>query len=361
MMLQKHKLPPLFFFIMSVFVSSPAFAQKCTSENLFYLVGSPQSYESFVRNADQISIICPAAYGVDQYGVVSGFVDPRVLRISSEKGIKVMPLVASGDQKGIHKLLINPAARREAIRLMLFYGRQYHYYGWQLDLENIFFTDRDNYTSFYRQAADSLHKYGFKISMAIVKSDQPVPEPGNPSYWRNRYENTRGAFDIPAIAAAGDFISFMTYDQNTSLTPPGPVAGIPWMIGMIKYLLSIGVPPDKISLGIPNYSDYWYPVAYGKEGARSTRSEISYADAKNLLDEFGAKERWMKSQEVNYAYWEEGGAFNWLFMENARSFAPKLALVKKYHLRGISVWLLGLGDPKIWPILRKQVKTERIN
>jgi spore germination protein YaaH len=359
-MFQKYNLQVLVLVGFSLFIGSSAIAQQYSSQNLFYLTGSLQSYESFVRNADEISIVCPADYGVDQHGVVSGFVDPRVLRIAGEKGIKVMPLVASGNQEGIHKFLINPAARVEAIRLMLFYGRQSHYYGWQLDLENVFFTDRDNYTSFYRQAADSLHKYGFKISMAIVKSDQPAPEPGDPSYWRSRYENTRGAFNIPAIAKAGDFISFMTYDENTGSTPPGPVAGIPWMIGMVKYLLSIGVPANKISLGIPNYSDYWYPVAFGKEGAHSTRSEITYADAKNLLDEFGAKERWMKSQEVNYAYWEEGGVFNWLFLENARSFAPKLALVKKYHLRGISVWLLGMGDPKIWPILKKEVMTVKI-
>ena len=335
-------------------------AQDYTSENLFYMVGSQSSYESFVKHAGDISIICPAAYHIDKYGVITGLVDPRVLKLSREKAIKVMPLVASFDQEGIHTFLTNSAARKEAIRLMLFYGREYNYWGWQFDLENVHFTDRDSYTSFYRQAADSLHKYGFKISMAVVKSDQPAPESGNPSFQEYRYENSRGAYDIPAIAEAGDFISFMTYDQNNGLTPPGPVAGIPWMIGMIKYLLKIGVSPDKISLGIPTYSDYWYPAWDPKEGGHSTRSELSYASAESLLSEFGAKERWMRSQEVNYAYWEEGGVFNWLFLENAKSFAPKLELAKKYHLLGISVWVLGMEDPATWNELAKDVKTDRI-
>ncbi|MCL4538742.1 MAG: glycosyl hydrolase family 18 protein [Bacteroidetes bacterium] len=356
----KYILSVVVLFIIAVTAASPARAQEYTSQNLFYLVGSPQSYESFVKNADQISIVCPAAYSVDRYGVVSGFIDPRVLKIAGEKGIKVMPLVALGDQSSIHDLLTSSAARAEAIRLMLFYAHQFSFYGWQLDLENILFTDRGNYTDFYRQAADSLHKHDLKISMAVVKSDQPAPEEGNPGFQRYRYETSRGAFDIPAIAKAGDFISVMAYDQHTSLTPPGPVAGLPWVKGIINYLLKSGVPADKISLGVPTYSDYWYPAWNEQEGARSTRAELSFHDAQNLLDEFGAKERWMKSQEVNYAYWEEGGIFNWLFMEDARSFAPKVELVKKYHLLGMSVWLLGLEDPATWGVLRNEVKTERI-
>jgi spore germination protein YaaH len=338
----------------------PVQAQEYTSQNLFYLVGSLRSYESFVAHADEISIVCPAAYHIDQYGVLSGFVDPRVLKISAEKGIKVMPLFALFDQAEIHELLNNATARAEAIRLMLFYGRQFKYYGWQFDIENIHVRDRDGYTSFYEQSADSLHKYGFKISMAVVKSDQPAPESGNPVFQRYRYENSRGAFDIPAIAKAGDFISFMTYDQHTGLTPPGPVAGMPWLRGMLDYLIKLGIPTDKISLGIPNYSDYWYPTWEEGKGGHSTRSEISYEEARDLLSEFGAKEEWMSDQEVSYAHWEEGGVFNWLFLEDARSFAPKLSLAKEHKVLGISVWLLGMEDPGIWDILGKEVKTARI-
>jgi spore germination protein YaaH len=148
-----------------------------------------------------------------------------------------MPLFASFDQRGIHSLLTNEAARKEAIRLMLFYGRAFHFYGWQFDIENINFTDKDAYTSFFKQTAGSLYQYGFAISSAVVKSDQPAPESANPAYHRFLYESWKGAFDTPAIAAASDFISIMTYDQHTAYTPPGPVAGLPWMKRIVAYLL----------------------------------------------------------------------------------------------------------------------------
>ncbi len=335
-------------------------AQDYVSQNLFYMIDNPQSYEDFVAHADQISVICPADYQIDGMGVITGFVDPRVLRLAKEKGVKVMPLVATFNQKDEHELFGNPTAREEAIRLMLFYAEKFDYYGWQFDIENMNLRDRDGYTAFYRQAADSLRKYGYKISMAIVKSDEPAPGSGNPAFQRYLYENDYGAFDIPAIAKASDFISFMTYDEHTSLTPPGPVAGMPWLKRMADYLIQLGIPPDKISLGIPDYSGYWFPTWDPEHGAHSTHMEISYEEATNLLNEFDVTPKWMENQQVDYAYWEEAGVFNWLFMENAKSFAPKLHVAKENKFLGISVWVLGDEDPAIWEVLRQETRTARI-
>lgn len=348
-----------FFICLLIFSFTKTDAQKYKSENLFYLVGGQNSYESFVKHADEISIICPDVYQIDSMGVITGEVDRRILELSAKKGIKVMPLFASFDQKGIHQLLTSDAARKEAIRLMLFYARQFHYYGWQFDIENIHFTDKENYTSFFKQTADSLHKYGFAISGAVVKTEQPAPMSANPAYQRFLYESWRGAFDIPAIAAASDFISIMTYDQHTAYTPPGPVAGLPWMKRILQYLLDAGIAPEKISLGIPSYSDYWYPTV-NSNGPGSTRDEISYSAVQDLLDRYQAKPEWMDDQQVYYTHWENGGIFNWLFIEDAKSFLPKFKLAETHHLRGISVWVIGTEDPAIWDVLKKEAVTVRI-
>lgn len=335
-------------------------AQSYSSENIFYLLGSPESYRSFLQHAGQISIVCPDTYQIDSVGVIAGQVDPRVLVLARAKGVRVMPLFNYFDQQGIHVLLNSPSARKEAIRLMLFEARKYHYYGWQFDLENIYFTDQDAYTSFFIQTADSLHRYGFHISSAIVKSDQPAPETGNSSFQRYMYEHWSGAFDIPAIAAAADFISFMTYDQHMALTPPGPVAGMPWLRTMLQYLLNLGIPPQKISLGIPTYSDHWYPTWNPPGGARSTRDEISYASAMDLLNRYRTKTEWLPKQQVSMAHWEEGGVFNWLFLEDAASFLPKFELAKQNRLLGISVWVLGTEDPGIWKVLKQEAGVTRV-
>ena len=49
--------------------------------------------------------------------------------------------------------------------------------------------------------------------------------------------------------------------------------------------------------------------------------------------------------------WENQGVFEHIWIEDARSFADKMALATKYALRGYSVWLLGLEDPKTWDVV----------
>ncbi|MGH2644315.1 MAG: glycosyl hydrolase family 18 protein, partial [Chitinophagaceae bacterium] len=332
-------------------------AQKFQSENLFYVTNSQSGIKSFQDHASQISIIVPASYNIDQYGVIAGEVDSQVLIIANQNKVKVMPIVASFDQKGIHHLLNDSDAIQRAIQMMVEIGKANHFYGWQFDFENISFLDATAYTNFYQKAANALHENGLKISMAIVKAYYSYPAPGDPAYNRWIYENWKGAFQIKKLADIGDFISFMTYDEHTALTPPGPVAGLPWMNQMAQYLENIHVPMDKVSFGIPTYSDHWFPTWDETQGAHSTRSEISYQSAERLLEKNHAVLHWMPDQGVAYAYWAmPNGVFNWLFLEDARSFTEKLKLIPKYGFRGISVWLLGEEDTGIWKILNENTE-----
>lgn len=49
--------------------------------------------------------------------------------------------------------------------------------------------------------------------------------------------------------------------------------------------------------------------------------------------------------------WERHGVFEHAWVEDARAFEAKLSLVKQYRLRGYSVWLLGLEDPRTWDVV----------
>jgi spore germination protein YaaH len=345
--------------VAALLTAAPVSAQQAfTSENLFYMVDTIDSFTSFKQHADDISIVVPATYHIDRDGVVYGDMDPRVLNIANKHDVKVMPIIASFDAKAIHAFLNDAKARARAIRIMLYDAKRYHYYGWQFDLENVHVADGPAYTDFFRQAAKALHAHGLKITMAVVKADRPAPPPGHTGYSHFLYHDWRGAFDFKKLAKIADFLSFMSYDQHTSLTPPGPVAGLPWMQGMAKYLVDdLGIDPHKISFGIPTYSDYWYAAWSESKGAHSTRKEISYRAVQNLLDRYQAKPQWMADQGVAYARWTNpDGVFSWLFIENVRSFKAKLALIPKYHFRGFSSWVLGFEDPAIWKVVGAQTR-----
>lgn len=339
--------------VLGAFWTNPAAAQKLQA--LWYLRGE-ESIQGFLAHADQISIVSPQVFSMDSAGVIRGHVDPRVIATAKAKGVKLIPLVMNPgfDQPSIHRVLNDPAARTRALRSLAALCRDNKFDGIQFDFENFHVRDKDAFTSFAREAADSVRRAGCGLSAAVVP--RLGEDPGTNSYDRWIHDNWRAAFDYKALADTLDFISYMTYAQHTGGSPPGPVAGYPWMLACLKYVLSLGVPPSKISLGLAGYSDWWYPAYDERNGSRLRGSDISYTRGMEILSRAGVTPVWDAVQKSPYAMWEEHGVFQHMWLEDARAFLAKLELVTTYGLRGYSVWLLGSEDPKVWeaPAMRRR-------
>ncbi len=89
------------------------------------------------------------------------------------------------------------------------------------------------------------------------------------------------------------------------------------------------------------------------EDVRVRGDDIGYSPLMDIITKAGAKPVWDDKQKAWYAMWESHGVFEHAWLEDARAFEAKLSLVKKHKLRGYSVWLLGLEDPKTWAMLRR--------
>ncbi|HXD49319.1 MAG TPA: glycosyl hydrolase family 18 protein [Gemmatimonadaceae bacterium] len=313
-------------------------------EALWYATGSDQSTKSFLAHAAQISIVAPQVFKFD----ATGHIDPRLVDAAHAHHVKLVPLVVNPgfDQHLVHVILTLTSARRRAIRALGALCRDEHLDGIQFDLENVNVADKAAFSAFVRESADTVHRAGCTLSAAVVP--RLNESRGSSSYSRWMFDNWRGAYDYKALAQSLDFLSYMTYAQHTGNSTPGPVAGYPWMEECLQYVLSLGVPPEKISLGIPSYSDWWYPSYDAKAGPRERGRDISYAVAESLLTKAGAHAVWDDEQKSPVAQWMEDGVFQHLWVEDARAFAAKLVLVRKYHLRGYSVWVLGTEDPAVW-------------
>ena len=320
-------------------------------EALWYSRNTDESVNSFVAHASRISIVSPQVFSLDSTGEIRGAVDPRVLAAARAQHVKLVPLVMNPgfDQPSIHRVLTVQEARSRAVRSLAALCRDNQLDGIQFDIENIHVSDRDAFTSFVREAVDSLHRAGCTVSAAVVP--RTGADPGTTSYQKWIDENWRAAYDYRALADTLDFISYMTYAQHTGGSTVGPVAGYPWMEASIKYVLSLGVPPSKISLGIPAYSDYWFSTYDARTGARMRGEDIAYPSVMALMTSAGAKPIWDDVQKAPYAMWEDHGVFEHAWLEDARAFSAKLALVRAYGLRGYSVWLLGLEDPRTWDVV----------
>jgi spore germination protein YaaH len=332
--------------------ASALMAQAPRMEALWYLRGE-ESIQAFIAHADKITIVSPQVFMMDSAGFIRGSVDPRVIATARAKGVKLVPLVMNPgfDQPSIHRVLNHPDARAQALRSLAALCRVNRFDGIQFDFENFHVGDKDAFTSFTREAVDSVHRAGCRLSAAVVPRTSDTPGPGSYDKWI--HDNWRAAFDYKALADTLDFISYMTYAQHTGGSPPGPVAGYPWMLACLEFVLKQGVPPHKISLGLAGYSDWWYPAYDEKNGARLRGSDISYARGMEILARAGVTPKWDDVQKAPYAMWEENGVFQHMWLEDARAFTTKLDLVARYGLRGYSVWLLGSEDPAVWSLLKR--------
>ncbi len=325
------------------------------SENLFYMVNTPESFESFRSNVAQISVVCPQTFLVSKEGVLSGSVDQRVLTLAKANQIKVMPLIVNSgfNQKLLHDIVSNPVARKRSIEMMLEYAKKYDLDGWQFDLEGLHISDMADFTLYYKETATALHKAGLQLSAALVHTTENV---GGPTpYHLYLYENWRAGYSFKELSEIGDFISIMTYDQHTRRTPPGPVASPEWMERVIKYLIAQGVPPGKISMGIPTYSVHWFTDYTEERGGFANGRSTKYPMVQHLLGQNNVKPVWHEKAQVNYAMWDNDGVFEYLFIEDGQSLKPKLDVLKKYKLRGISVWVLGGEANDFWSVLKQEV------
>src|SRR5919199_243632 len=298
-----------------------------TAEVLWYATDAEPSVQSFLAHADRISVVGPQSFAMDSLGIIWGRVDPRVVARAREARVKLVPLIVNPgfDQAIFHHVLTAPDPRRRAVRNIAALCRDNHFDGIQFDFENISITDRDAFTSFSREVADSLRRIPCTLSAAVVPRSSEYPGPT--SYHKWIYDNWRGAYDYRALAQFMDFLSVMTYSQHTRRTPPGPVAGYPWMEAAIRYVLSLGVP-------------------------RSTGIGLSWEAATAMIAKNRAEPIWDARQKEAYAFWENDGLYEWLFLEDARAFEARLELVRRYRLRGYSVWVLGQEDPKVWSLPR---------
>jgi spore germination protein YaaH len=327
---------------------------KTGGEQLYYYIDDPACYNAFTAHIEQIDIVAPAMYNVDADGIVWGSVDPRVLKLAKEHGVEVMPLIHNPgfNQEMLHDLLTNDVATKRMINSLVSECKKYGYKGIQFDFENLSINDKDDFTKLFVATAKALHKENFQLSIAVVHRPQEFPGPTK--YFKWLHANWRAGYDLKALAAAGDFISLMSYSQHTRRTPPGPNASIPWMKKNIEYFLKY-VPANKLSLGIPVTTMHWYTEQDDEKyevNARSWSASISHEKAMGIVERHNAKLHWIEDQGVDYTFFDNGGLFEYIFFENGKSFERKLALIPENKLRGFSIWVIGREDPQIWDHLK---------
>ncbi len=307
-----------------------------------YYVNTDEGHASLFAHLNQIDVLSPAWYDANADGTISGYVRRDVIDAAHASGVAIIPLVVNKDVDPDvgHAILLDPARRAALARNLVSEAKTYGYAGFQLDFEQIPWTDRDLLTALVEDCASAFHPAGLNLSIAVIPR-----LPGDDAasgMLLDYFHQWSGAYDFAALAKSADFLSFMTYDEHNGVTPPGPVSGTPWMRRALEFSMQ-GVPPEKGTLGLATYYHDWTGVG------RLTSS--SYADAMILAQAHGATPAFDVTEEEMHFGYNAWGVHHELWTQSTDTLRRKLPLMYEYGLKGISVWRLGFEDPSFWTLI----------
>ena len=307
-----------------------------------YYVNTDDGRASLFAHLGQIDVLSPAWYDANANGSITGYARRDVIDAAHANRVAIIPLVVNKDvDPGVGHAILADASRRAALCANLVNeAKAYGYAGFQLDFEQILWTDRELLTELVRDCAAVFHPAGLNLSIAVIPR---LPGDDSATGWLlNYFRQWSGAYDFAALAKAADFLSFMTYDEHNGVTAPGAVSGTPWMRRALDFSMQ-AVPPEKAMLGLPTYYHDWTGVG------RLTSS--SYADAMILAQQYGATPAYDATEEEMHFGYDAYGVHHELWIQSSDTLRRKLPLMYEYGLKGISVWRMGLEDPSFWSLI----------
>ena len=307
-----------------------------------YYVNTDEGRASFFAHARQIDVLSPGWYDANADGSITGYARRDVIDAAHANGVAIIPLVVNKDVDPdvAHAMLADPTRRAALAANLVNEAKTYGYAGFQLDFEQVPWTDRDLLTALTQDCATAFHAAGLNLSIAVIPR-----LPGDASAGGTLLDYFRqwsGAYDFAGLAKAADFLSFMTYDEHNGVTPAGAVSGTPWIRQALEFSMQ-GVPPEKATLGLPTYYHDWTGIG------RLTSS--SYSDAMILAQRHGATPVFDAVDEEMHFSYSAYGVQHELWIQSTDTLRLKLPLMYEYGLKGISVWRLGFEDPSFWNLI----------
>lgn len=245
---------------------------------MYYYFPDTLALDSLQAHAGEMTLLGPQCFFVDTAGIVHGEIPAPVMEFARQANVPVMPLLVNpGFNRAIaHGLLSNPQAQERAAAYLAYLAKRDNYVGWQLDLEYLAPADKRRYARFVARVAARLHRDRRLLSVAVVpRFSDAYPDKRSAEF---RTGEWGAPFDFRALGRAADFLALMTYDQHSSASPPGPVAGYAWVRAALDYAVR-RVPRSKLLLGIPFYGREWVATPQG-----TTSNSLAFKDVKPLLD-----------------------------------------------------------------------------
>lgn len=280
--------------------------------------------------------LLPPAYGDDTWMIT------QALNFGVRPILTLTPFGPDGNfnNRLIHSVVTSEEYKANLIQNLLEVMAEKGYQGVDIDFEYILAEDRDAFTAFVQDVAETMRENGYHTSVALA--------PKTSSDQRGLlYEGK----DYRALGEAADHVLLMTYEWGYTYGPPMAVAPLNQVRRVVEYALT-QIPAEKIDLGIPNYGYDW-PLPYVRGTTQAVT--INNVQAVRIAVANGAEIRFDDVAESPYfTYSDANGTEHEVWFEDVRSLLAKFGLIEEYGLRGCGYWQIMQWFRANWLLLRDQ-------
>lgn len=291
-----------------------------------------------------IDVISPTWFEIiDRNGTIKNRATPEYMEHAHKNGWQVWALFSNAfsDIEGTSIILNNSDMRQEVIRNILAYASIYKLDGINIDFENMYKSDKDEFTQFVRELYPLAKEQGLYVSV-----DVSVPD-GSDTWSK--------CFDRKALAESVDYVCLMTYDQHWASSPKaGSTAELAWVEENVQKTLK-EVPAEKLLLGIPLYTRLW---SFSEKSGQGELSSVALGveGAWERIDNNDAVVAWNDSSGQYHGSYEKDGTTYQMWIEDQDAVNMKTSLVHKYKLAGACVWAANFADEKVFGVLERNLK-----
>ncbi len=261
--------------------------------------------------------------------------------IGTQPILTLTPFGADGrfNNNLISAVVNNPTAQENLINNLLLLMYEKGYEGIDIDFEYILAEDRDAFTAFVWNVADTMRANGFHTSVALAPKTS-ADQTGL------LYEGK----DYRALGEAADHVLLMTYEWGYTYGPPMAVAPINQVRRVVEYALT-EIAADKIDLGIPNYGYDW-PLPY--ERGVTAATTLGNIQAVRIAIDNGAEIFFDELAQSPYFHYMQNEVEHEVWFEDVRSMQAKFSLIEKYSLRGCGYWTVMQWFRANWLLLQNK-------
>lgn len=314
--------------------------------------GLTAGYNDLVNRFDSFDGASPVWFTVNADGslneIYSG-INNDLMQLSHQRDFELIPSIALFNSDILSQILNNEDNLSRHINQIVQKVVGYNYDGIDLDYEDSYLADRGRFFEFLSRLKSQLNEHGKTLVFTVLSK-------WGDNIIYNISNQTRRVFDYKRIADIVDELRIMAYDYiGTASRYAGPIAPLEWVEYILKYTISLGVPRDKIVLGIHNYSYVWTErellpaIDFLNTGSFYSSSydfgnnalAYNYDDVEYTLSNYSVNISYNEFWGEKVARFTKDGIPRIMVYLGNDEIALRKKLAAEYGIKGVSYWRLG--------------------